>query len=103
MMYVCLAAVQISAACALRLGSHMSKSSSVEQLERTLFNHLDFSGTALGSPNRSWDRTLGPLSGECDDLGMFVHGVAAYRVPHVSPIPAPLLERHLLKKQDAKK
>jgi hypothetical protein len=33
---------------------------------------------------------------------MFVGGVAAYRVPHGSPIPAPLLGRQL-KKQDAKK
>lgn len=62
MMYVCLAAVQISAACALHLG---------------------------------------PPS-QCDDAGMFVGGVAAYRVPDASPIPAPLLERHLMK-QDAKK
>jgi len=46
---------------------------------------------------------LGPNPSQCDDAGMFVRNVAAYRLPHASPIPAENLERHHLKKQDAKK
>lgn len=83
---VFLAAVQIWSACAVRLVPHAPISSHVEQLDQIIGAAPRSLGPDVASPDLS----------QCDgelDADMFVRGVASYRVPRASPMPAQRLER----------